>query len=262
MTRALVTNDDGVHAPGIATLAACARAVFDEVVVVAPDGDRSAISQAITLHSPLRYSEVADGVFAASGTPVDCVLLGLGHVLLDHPPDMILSGINRGPNIGHDVHYSGTVAAAREGVMQGIPSLAFSLAGRGRFPFGDVAADVTELLRWALTADLAPDTLLNVNLPCPAAGEARPLRERLEVTRLGHRFYENEMLVRDDPRGKPYLWIGGEFPEMHDVPGSDCNAIREGRVSVTPLTVDATAHAAVGALAAALAPDPSDQEPS
>lgn len=253
MSLALVTNDDGVHAPGLRVLAACARALFDRVVVVAPAGEMSGAGQSITLHAPLRYSEIEEDVYAVSGTPVDCVLVALAHVLADTPPDIVLSGVNRGPNLGHDVYYSGTVAAAREGVIQGLPAVAFSLVGERRYPFADIAPIVTRILRWTGARPADHEHLLNVNIPCPEPGAAAGLDgvpgvRGLRVTRLGRRFYANEMVVRDDPRGKPYLWIGGAHPEMQDVVGSDCNAVRDGFVSVTPVGIDATAHEALAGL--------------
>ncbi|MCB9786536.1 MAG: 5'/3'-nucleotidase SurE [Deltaproteobacteria bacterium] len=252
--RVLVSNDDGIDAPGIELLRACAAEVFEEVFVVAPAAEMSGVGQCLTLHAPLRVQRRDDFTFAVTGTPVDCILVALGHVLPDHRPDLVLSGVNRGPNLGNDVHYSGTVAAAREGAIQGIPSVAFSLAGHHAFPFTRIAPALTALLRWL--RDARPGGLLNVNIPLPAADATAPglagvpgLRG-VRVTRLGQRSYANRIIYRDDPRGVPYFWIGGDFPEMQDVDGTDCNAVRDGYVSVTPLGLDSTAFDSIAALGA------------
>jgi 5'-nucleotidase len=252
--RVLISNDDGVDAPGLESLRAAASEVFDEVIVVAPATEMSGVGQSLTLHAPLRVQRRGEAVYAVTGTPVDCVLVALGHLLTDRRPDLILSGINRGPNLGNDVHYSGTVAAAREGAIQGIPSIAFSLAGHRSFPFERVEPAVAALLRWARDASPALTGLLNINIPLPSAEPGPPGVggvpgiHGVRVTRLGHRSYSNHIIYRDDPRGVPYLWIGGDFPEMQDVDGTDCNAIRDGYISATPLGLDPTAHDAIAAL--------------
>ncbi|MEZ4264744.1 MAG: 5'/3'-nucleotidase SurE [Myxococcota bacterium] len=252
--RVLVSNDDGVDAPGIEVLRACASAVFDEVVVVAPATEMSGVGQSLTLHAPLRVQQRGDAVYAVTGTPVDCVLVALGYLMPDRQPDLILSGINRGPNMGNDVHYSGTVAAAREGAIHGIPSVALSLAGHRTFPFESVAPAVIELLRWVRDSRPALTGLVNVNVPVPAADAMGPGLggvpgiHGVQVTRLGHRSYSNHIIFRDDPRGVPYLWIGGDFPQMQDLDGTDCNAVRDGFISVTPLGLDPTAPDAMAAL--------------
>ena len=260
MTRALVTNDDGVRAPGLATLAACARQIFDEVIVVAPDREMSGVGQAITLHAPLRYSRLGPGTYSVSGTPADCVLVAVNHVMADAPPDVVLSGINQGPNLGHDVHYSGTVAAAREGTIQGLRALAFSLVAHEPSHFSTIAPVVRAILRWACAEPEVAGHLLNINIPVPDPQRAGTLcgvpgLSGLRATHLGTRFYANEMVVRDDPRGKPYMWIGGSAPEMRDVPGSDCNAVRDGYVSVTPVGIDATGYGALDGLRSLSASD-------
>jgi 5'-nucleotidase len=255
--RVLVSNDDGVDAPGIECLRACASAVFDEVVVVAPATEMSGVGQSLTLHAPLRVQQRGDAVYAVTGTPVDCVLVALGYLMPDRKPDLVLSGINRGPNMGNDVHYSGTVAAAREGAIQGIPSIALSLAGHRVFPFEDVAPAVIELLRWVRDSRPALAGLVNVNIPVPSTGPQDASAPALggvagirgvQVTRLGKRSYSNHIIFRDDPRGVPYLWIGGDFPQMEDLVGTDCNAVRDGFISVTPLGLDPTAPDAMAAL--------------
>ncbi len=254
--RVLISNDDGVDAPGIESLRACASAVFDDVIVVAPSTEMSGVGQSLTLHAPLRVQQRGDAVYAVTGTPVDCILVALGYLMPDRKPDLILSGINRGPNMGNDVHYSGTVAAAREGALQGIPSVALSLAGHRVFPFEDVAPAVVEVLRWVRDSRPALGGFINVNIPVPHADAAGPglggvpgIRG-VQITRLGKRCYSNRIIFRDDPRGVPYLWIGGDFPQMEDLDGTDCNAVRDGFISLTPLGLDPTAPAAMAALRA------------
>jgi 5'-nucleotidase len=235
--RILVTNDDGLRSPGIRALHEVASN-FGEAVVVAPDRDRSGISAAITLAEPLRVRQTdrSDVFEVVSGTPTDCVYVGINHVLKDNPPDLVLSGINPGPNLGWDVLYSGTVAGAREGVLQGIPAVAFSLMPGPEMPYDEIKSWVAHVIERVIAEPPPPYVCLNVNIPNPRKG---PLKG-LEVTQLGQRFYSKDMTVRHDPRGNEYLWIGGSNVHMPDIPGSDCNAIRAGMISVTPLACDVT----------------------
>lgn len=237
--RILVTNDDGYRSPGLEVLATVA-ARFGRPVVVAPDRDRSGISQAITLATPLRLHtmEIPDRYELIDGTPADCVYIGLHRVMDDEAPDLVLSGVNPGPNLGWDVHYSGTAGAAREAVLQGIPALAFSLVSGGKgFPFEEIIPWIEACIEVTLHSRPPPFTYLNVNIPNPRVSPVKGVR----VTRLGHRFYSKHVDVRSDPRGREYLWIGGSKVSMPDMPGSDCNAIRDSYVSVTPIACDATA---------------------
>lgn len=230
----LVSNDDGVHAPGLVALREALAGVAD-VITVAPETEHSAKSHSITLHRPLRYRRVAEGVHAVDGTPVDCVYVALHHGdLLPRRPDLIASGINHGPNLSLDVYYSGTVAAAREGALRGIPSIAFSQVGRG--DLGQAAARAADMCH-RLLASTRPDgaaVLLNVNFPgCAARG--------VRATRLGRRHYEEGVEVRSDPRGREYFWIGGPGGVRHEaIEGSDTEAVDDGWVSVTPLSLRAT----------------------
>lgn len=239
--RILLTNDDGIHAPGLHALAKLASE-FGEVVVVAPDTERSGVSHAITLFRPLRLREVQPGWHVCDGTPTDCVYLALNQLHLD--PDLVLSGINPGPNLGHDVLYSGTVAGALEAAHWGVPALAISHCASGE----DRLHQLIDPLRthFQRLVDAARDYrgVLNVNLP----DIARLPWNGLRATRMGHRYYSNEVVSRDDPRGRAYFWIGGAHVHMPDIEGSDCNAVRDGYVSVTPLGDDLTRHAAVADL--------------
>ena len=231
--RILVTNDDGIHAPGIALLAEVAQN-WGEVFVVAPDTERSGVSHAITLYRPLRLREVKAQWWACDGTPTDCIYLALNHMKLQ--PDLVLSGVNPGPNLGHDVLYSGTVAGALEGAHWGVPALAVSHCSSREADLA-LLEPVLAAILWPLVgAAQKLGGALNVNLPPATDLPWRGTR----VTRIGHRYYSNEVHARNDPRGRLYYWIGGAEVSMPDLPGSDCNGIRDGFVTVTPLGDDLT----------------------
>jgi 5'-nucleotidase len=229
--RVLLSNDDGVHAPGLLALAAAFEG--DEVWVVAPDREQSASSHAISLHRPLRLVEVAPRRFAVDGTPTDAVYLGMNLVLKDRPPDVVVSGVNHGPNVGNDVLYSGTVAAAMEGALLGANAVAVSLATPPPHDFEHAAAFAAAFARRIVASPPATPTLFNVNVP---RGPVKGYR----FSTLGHRTYGTEVVEKLDPRGRKYYWIGSEA-DWHDRPGSDCNAVfEEGLASVTPLQLDLT----------------------
>jgi 5'-nucleotidase len=234
--RILVTNDDGVRSPGIRALAESLSQIA-EVWIVAPDRERSAASHSISLHLPLRISKVDERVYATDGTPADCVYLAVNHLMKDCRPDSIASGINHGPNLGDDVTYSGTVAAAFEGTMMGIPSVAFSLCGRGRkdAELPASAAFARSMMKGLFAHRMRPGVLLNVNIPVGSDGKT------YRVTRQGKRAYGVEVIEREDPRGRKYYWIGGDELAHDNLPGSDANAVYdEGIISVTPLHMNLT----------------------
>jgi 5'-nucleotidase len=237
--RILLSNDDGIRATGLAALE---RAVdgLGHVDVVAPDRERSASGHSLTLTHPLRAVRLDDRHWAVSGTPTDAVLLAL-ETLLPERPDWIISGINHGPNMGEDVTYSGTVAAAMEGAILGIPSIAVSLAGRGELLFDALREPLRALLEKLLRFPLARNQLLNVNLPNRPAAEVRGVR----ATRLGSRVYRDAVNVRQDPRGRDYYWIGGSGPEWAADERSDAHAVEQGWISVTPLSADLTHYQAL-----------------
>jgi 5'-nucleotidase len=236
----LVSNDDGIDAPGIVALAE-ALADLGEVMVVAPDREQSAKSHAISLDRPLRVDERRPGWWAVDGTPADCVYLGLLH-LLPRTPALVASGINRGYNLGSDFFYSGTVAAAVEGAIRGVPAFAISLE-RGPSEGLGAAARFAHAVAHAILAEgLPPKTLLNVNVP-----NRGPVRG-YQWTRLGERAYRDQVEVRTDLRGQRYFWIGGPEIDVADSPGSDGAAVRGGAVSVTPLDLDLTSHSLLEAL--------------
>lgn len=229
----LVTNDDGIHSPGILSLAE-ALSTLGRVVVVAPDRERSAVGHALTLHAPLRADEIREGYFAVSGTPTDCVNLGI-HGLLRERPTLVVSGINRGGNMGDDITYSGTVSAAMEATLMGVPAFAVSLT-QGPFGYADfeAAAKVAvELARTVLQQGLPPDTFLNINVP-PG------LPQGMSLTRQGKRRYDDVIVEKRDPRGRAYYWIGGGEMQFEDIPGTDLHAVNQQKVSVTPLHLDLT----------------------
>jgi 5'-nucleotidase len=240
----LITNDDGLRCRGIHVLQQVASQ-FGATVVIAPDRDRSGVSSAITLSEPLRLRRSGqDSVYELSGTPTDCVYIGLNRVLRDKKVDLVLSGINPGPNLGWDTLYSGTVAGAREAVLQGIPSIAFSLLPGDEMPYDEIRPWVENVIRKVIDQPPEPFTCINVNIPNPRKGPIKGLK----TTSLGHRHYSKEVEVRKDPRGREYLWIGGRDVFMPNMPGSDCNAVREGLVAVTPLKCDLTSKATLDAI--------------
>ncbi len=235
--RVLLSNDDGVHSPGLRALAAAFEG--DEVWVVAPDREQSASSHAISLHRPLRMQEVRPRWYAVDGTPSDAVYMGLNLVLRAARPDVVVSGVNHGPNLANDVHYSGTVAAAMEGALLGVNAVAVSLAFPPPHDPEPAARFAAALARRIVSNPPPAPILLNVNVP---PGPIRGYR----FVRLGRRAYGNEVVEKTDPRGRKYYWIGGEGgPTNEDIPGSDCNtATAEGLVAITPLHLDST-HDAV-----------------
>ena len=250
--KILVSNDDGYLATGINTLTDALEQVAD-VVVVAPDRNRSAASNSLTLSTPLRVSKYADDRYKVDGTPSDCVHLALTG-FLDFEPDLVVSGINHGANLGDDVIYSGTVAAAMEGRFLGLPTIAVSLVGKtmvgAKLQHFDTAARVAvELVEKLERASLAPDTVLNVNVP------DRPYEDLTGVraTRLGFRHKSEQILTDTDPYGRPIYWVGpaGEGQDAGD--GTDFHAVEQGAASVTPLKVDLTRHETVPGIAEWLA---------
>jgi 5'-nucleotidase len=232
----LVSNDDGHFSEGIKALTSAMEPLGD-VVVVAPEAEQSAASHAISLHRPLRIKEIRANWYAVDGTPTDCAYLAVNHILRGRKPDLMVSGINHGPNLADDVTYSGTVAAAMESSILGLPAIAFSLATRERFEFGPAARFARALAGAALGRPLRPGMLLSVNIP---PGEVAGYR----VTRLGKHTYGFDVIENVDPRGRKYYWIGGNDYAFEDIPGTDVHAVlREGLVSVTPLQLDLTDEA-------------------
>ncbi len=239
--RVLVSNDDGVDAPGLLVLARHLAAV-GEVVVVAPDRDRSGASNSLTLDQPIRVKRHEDGRYCVSGTPTDCVYLGLTG-LLEHSPDIVVSGINSAANLGDDVIYSGTVSAAMEGRFLGLPAIAVSLVTRDHIGlhYDSAALAVMQLMRKLLVDPLPADTILNVNVPDLPWSEIRGF----SVARLGRRHRAPACIEQKDPRGRSMYWIGPPGKSEDDGPGTDFHAVRDGYVSITPIHVDLTRYQAL-----------------
>jgi len=231
----LISNDDGVLAQGLGVLAeACST--LGKVTVVAPDREQSGTSHSLTLHRPLRATRRADGAYQVDGTPTDCVLLALGALMPDKP-DFVISGVNHGPNMGEDVLYSGTVAAAFEGLAAGIPSVAVSYGSFDLEHLDSYRSRLQELLADVVAvSDFPKETLLNVNLPAIAAAKVKGVK----VTHLGSRVFHEEIARMKDPWGRDIFWIGGGHVTWSGGADSDFQAVRDGYISVTPLHVDMT----------------------
>lgn len=245
--RILLTNDDGIHAPGLDLLERIARRLSDDVWTCAPAEENSGAGHSLTLHQPVRLREHGHQRFSVTGTPTDAVNLALRKLFADRKPDLIISGINNGENLADDVTYSGTISAAMEGALAGLPAIALSQALRDA-GHGFAAAEgwAERVLRPLLDAPLAKRTVINVNFPALAPDAVKGVR----VVRQGFHDYDRGSLVEGkDPRGRPYFWFG-----LHDIEhtldhGTDLEAVSEGYISVTPLQVDLTHHASIGLLA-------------
>ncbi len=232
----LVSNDDGIHSEGLTALADV-LGDLGEVYVVGPDRERSAASHSLTLHRPLRVTELGPRRYAVDGTPTDCVNLAINGIL-PRRPQLVVAGINKGANLGEDITYSGTVSAAMEGTLLGAPSLAVSQVGRDQFEFGTAAAFARALAAYVLGHRLPRDTLLNVNVP---KGPAESVRG-FTLTRQGRRRYGNAIVEKADPRGRKYYWIGSDEFEFEEEEGTDFSAVSRGLISITPIHLDLTNH--------------------
>ncbi len=231
----LVSNDDGVYSDGIQALAEKLKKLA-KIVVVAPDREQSASSHSITLHRPLRISTIKKDVYGVSGTPTDCISLGVNEIL-KKSPDLIVSGINKGANLGNDVHYSGTVSAAMEGAIMGVPSIAVSLVTReDKVSYDFSATFAAGLSKQVLKKGLPPGIMLNVNIPNLPKNRIKGY----QYCTMGRRNYGDIIVEKIDPRGRKYYWIGGDEAGFEDIKGSDCNAILSRYISITPLTVNIT----------------------
>ena len=253
--RILCTNDDGIHAPGLKVMEEIARALSDDVWLVAPELDQSGVSHSLSLNDPLRLRKVGPCQFAVRGTPTDCVIMGSRHILGEKGPDLVLSGVNKGRNVAEDVVYSGTIAGALEGTILGLPSFAlsqeFSVATRNNPPWESALKFAPQIIRKVLDAGVPKNTVINVNFPACAPAEVQGIR----VTRQGKRnlgFLKID--ERRDGRGNPYFWIGFERAATLDTPeeGTDLAALAARYVSVTPLRLDRTDEAFSGTLSGIL----------
>ena len=242
MAIILVTNDDGVHSPGIIALYKAMKSLGD-VYIVAPDRERSAAGHSLTLHRPLKAEEIREHVFSVNGTPTDCVTLGINK-LLPRKPDLVVSGINRGANLGDDITYSGTVSAAIEGTIFGIPSIAFSLISDKHYHYETATFFTKRIASYVLEHSLPFDTLLNVNFPNISKGEIRGIK----LTRQGKRIYENSIQETFNPWGEKYYWIGGGRTFWEHGDEADMEAVQENYISITPIHLDLTNHGALSFL--------------
>lgn len=239
--RILVTNDDGIHSPGLDACLRIAQTMSQDVWVVAPESDQSGVSHSLSLNDPLRLRKAGDQRYAVKGTPTDCVIMGVRHVLGDKRPDLVLSGVNRGQNLAEDVIYSGTVAGAMEGTILGFPAIALSQAygpdSRDQLSFATAEALAPDLIRKFLGEGLPVGVLLNVNFPDCSVDEV----QGVAITTQGRR--DAELLTIDprrDGRGHPYYWIGFQRKKRTFADGSDLSAIADHKISVTPLRIDLT----------------------
>ncbi|WP_127077518.1 5'/3'-nucleotidase SurE [Rhodomicrobium lacus] len=239
--RILITNDDGIEAPGLDVLQKIANDLSDDVWVVAPETDQSGAAHSLTLHEPLRLRKLSDRIFAVKGTPTDCVIMGVRHVLADKAPDLVLSGVNRGSNVADDVTYSGTIAGAIEGTLLGIPSIAMSLAvdweDLDRIHWQTPMQLGADLVRTLLEAGWPKDVFLNVNFP-----DREPERvQRIKITEQGRRDPDYLRIEdRMDTRNNPYYWLGFKPLSMITGEGTDLHAVKSGAISVTPLCLNLT----------------------
>jgi 5'-nucleotidase len=240
--RILITNDDGINAKGLEILKAIALGLSPDVWTIAPETNQSGTSHSMTLHSPLRLRQLDERVYAVAGTPTDCIIMAVRHILKDHPPDLILSGVNHGSNLAEDITYSGTVAAAMEGTLLGVRSIALSLMmgfekGERRAIWDTPLAHAPSLIRTLIDAPHVPGTLININFPDLDPEDVKGI----SVTSQGVR---DQALLhidsRADPWGTPYFWFGFERGKSTLVAGTDIAAIADGRISVTPLSLNLT----------------------
>ena len=238
----LLSNDDGYEAPGIKTLAQVLQSVAD-ITVVAPDRDRSGASNSLTLESPIRAVTVSDNLIRVDGTPTDCVHLAITG-LLKEEPDMVVSGINDGANMGDDVLYSGTVAAAMEGRFLGLPAIAISMSQHNAAHYETGAKVIIKLIEKLKAEPISSDVILNVNVPDLPWDEL----SGFQITRLGHRHKAEPVIKELDPRGRDIYWVGPPGAEQDAGPGTDFYAVRNGYVSITPLQVDLTRHQVINDL--------------
>ncbi len=242
MPSILVSNDDGILSSGIQVLAEHLK-LLGKVTVIAPSQERSTTGHSLTLHKPIRVENIKPGFYAVTGTPADCAYLGIKK-LLKKKPDLVVSGINRGPNLGNDIHYSGTVAVALEATFLNIPAIAISLncdSNENDVDFQLAAVVARELSRYVLKYGLPQRVLLNVNVPDLAAKNIRGIK----VVKTGFRYYSDRIVMQKDPRGKIYYWLGGTYLGYDEKDETDCKAIDQRYISVTPLHVDATHHTTI-----------------
>jgi 5'-nucleotidase len=240
MTRILLSNDDGIHAEGLLALEEALQATSAEVWVVAPATEMSGTSHAVSIRNPLRFEQLSERKFAVEGTPADSVIMALNR-LLPAEPDLVIAGINRGGNMGENVHYSGTLGAAFEAALNRLPAFAISVASRGEFEFEVAASFGVKLAEKLLREPLPPGVLLNVNVPCP-------WRNGVRLTRQSEKVAQNVLVESLDPRGQPYFWLHAQYDLSRVAPDTDYAAIQAGSISVTPLRLGHTEERALSTM--------------
>jgi len=248
-SRILISNDDGINAPGLKRLEAIAKKLAKEVWVVAPETEQSATGHSLTLRSPLRVKKIGKNRFSVNGTPTDCVMMAMNNIMKDNRPDLVLSGINRGSNVGEDMTYSGTIAAAMEATLFQIPAIAFSQEIdedhiKTKVDWSAAEAFTAKVIKKVTSVAWPRDVLINVNFP-PVP---RTQVTGIEITREGRRKIGDEIIESSDPRGEPYYWIGAQQNSARYPAGTDLAAIQNGAVSVTPLSLDLTHRATMRTL--------------
>jgi 5'-nucleotidase len=250
--RILISNDDSIHSTGIKVLETIARTVCDDVWVVAPEAEQSGASHSLTIHRPLRLRKYDERHFSVDGTPTDCVMLAMSHLLKDHRPDLVLSGINHGANVGDDVTYSGTVAVAMESTLLGVRAMAFSQRVVEGEPLSFAVPEqrAADLIRRLAGAHWADNVMLNINFPAVAPEAVTGAR----VVGHGRRKLGDDLRERFDPRGRSYFWIGPQRSDVEIDPDSDIAVVESGGISVTPIYLDLTHFASMPAFAEALGP--------
>lgn len=236
--RILISNDDGIYAPGIKILTRIAKLISDDIWIVAPETEQSAASHSLTVRTPVRIRKLAAKRYAVDGTPTDCVLVGVLQILKDHPPDLVISGVNAGGNMAEDVTHSGTVAAATMGASLGIPAIAFSqqIAMGSPIDFSAALKYGPDLIRKLMKASWRHDAVVNINFPNRPAGAVTGVT----ITRQGRRRIKEIITASVDPFGRPYYWIGSPRKEQELSQDSDISAVMRGEISVTPLDLDLT----------------------
>ncbi len=234
----LVTNDDGVHAPGLRMLFEAIKQIGNPIII-APDRDNSAVSHSLTLDRPLSVQKLDDNIYSINGTPADCVTIGLEKIL-PAKPDLVISGVNAGANLGHDISYSGTVSAAKEGTIRQVPSMALSIAGQAPFFYETAVEFAVEAAKTILAKKIPADCYLNINVPNKQSTEIAGIK----ITRQGRRVYENALQDLADPWNRPCFWIGGGQPSKDREAGTDSYETGNDFISVTPIHLDLTHHEA------------------
>jgi len=233
--RILISNDDGINSSGLNALSQALKPL-GQVIIIAPDREQSASSHALSLHRPLRIDKLSENVYSVDGTPTDCINLAINGFLKNKKPDLIVSGINKGENLGDDITYSGTVSAAIEGTLLGIPSIAISQEGRSDFDFEAANYYIYDLAKYVLFNPIPRNTLLNINIPNLPLNKIKGIK----IATQGKRIYEEPIVEKTDPRGKKYYWIGGNELDSVIIENSDIEAVKSGYVSITPIKLDLT----------------------